>query len=444
MKAKSVVIFVATVLGLGQILAAPVRQVRVTAQRAAIYVEPNRSSTRIDLVERGDLLNLFQQNKVNNVWYYVVYNSPRYGSRVSGFIQASAVELVAEEASPGEKAAPAPPPPSAQQVPKKVEGQVQKPPVEAPPPEPKKAAAKPALGTEQPIVQKPTPVEFKAVTGLTPIPRSRRVSLPRRAPTVEDRAWAILQPAAAEAKPTPEKTAERVPPPIKPAPAQTPKKVEPQVQKPPVKAPLAEPKKAAAKPAPGTEQPIVQKPTAPPPVTPLPAEPSSSQAAAPRMTGRRPALLTLGLGYGSSFGGAGGCLQLNLTPRLALHGGFGLYPTAVIYSDTDWVRNQALWSVGVRFYPALTAGQISPYLDLQYGGLRIEAAQVITGIFDFAYIYRHEQKSLWGPSLLAGLEIRLGRLALTGGLGISYCLTNWEFLEQRLSLAFEAGLSVRL
>jgi hypothetical protein len=49
-----------------------------------------------------------------------------------------------------------------------------------------------------------------------------------------------------------------------------------------------------------------------------------------------------------------------------------------------------------------------------------------------------------GPSLLAGLEIRLGQLAVAGGLGISYSLTDWEFLKQRLSLAFEAGLSVRL
>jgi hypothetical protein len=445
MNTKAVAIALGIVLGLGQPLSAAVRQVRVTVQRAAIYVEPNRNSTRIDLVEKGDLLNLFQEQKVKNVWYYVVYNSPRYGSRISGFIQASAVELVTEETTPAEKPAPAPVSAGPEQLPKKVEPVPQRPPVETPPPETGKAASKSTPAREAAVVQKPAPVESREVAGLTPVPQARRVSLPRGVPAVDDRAWAVLQTAVPEIKKKPQTAAEPVPSPGKPAAKQVPKKIERQPQKPPVETPPQEPKKAAAKLAPAREEPILQNPEAPPSVTPSPAEPHPSKPAPlPRTTGRQPAPLTVGLGYGSSFGGAGGCLTFNLTPRLALHGGFGLYPAAVVYSDTDWVRNRAFWSVGVRYYPAFGSDHISPYFDLQYGGLRIEAAQVITGIFEFAYIYRHEQKTLMGPSLLAGLEIRLGRLAVAGGLGISYSLTDWEFLKQRLALAFEAGLSVRL
>ena len=55
-------------------------------------------------------------------------------------------------------------------------------------------------------------------------------------------------------------------------------------------------------------------------------------------------------------------------------------------------------------------------------------------------MYSQEQKTLWGPSVLAGAELRLGRIGLDSALGISYSLTDWEFLEKRLFLAFDVGL----
>jgi hypothetical protein len=260
MNTKAVAIVLGIVLGLGQPSSAAVRQVRVTVLRAAIYVEPNRNSTRIDLVEKGDLLNLFQEQKVKNVWYYVVYNSPRYGSRISGFIQAAAVELVTEETTPAEKPAPAPIPAGPEQKPKKVEPVPMRPPVETPPPETGRAAPKPTPAQEATVVQKPAPGESREVAGLTPVPRARLVSLPCRAPAVDDRAWAILQPAVPEIKKEAEKAPQRVPPPAKPAPEQVPKKIERQPQKPPVETPPPEPKKAAAKPAPARAETIIQNP----------------------------------------------------------------------------------------------------------------------------------------------------------------------------------------
>lgn len=420
MNTRAIALAAAAVLAIGLPLSPAVRKVRVTAERAAVYVEPNRYSARIDLVEKGDLLNLFQPRKVKDVWYYVSYNSPRYGSRISGFIQESAVELVAEGVPPAEKPVPATPKVEAKKKPPVVQPQPA-PAVAAPPvAEPKKAEPKPPPKPEI-VVQKPAVIEYREVTGITPLAPSRRVHLPRRSPSIQDRPWAILQPVVPEAKKGPETPGVRPVPPIQTAPKVPAKKV------------TAEPKPSA--------EPRPEKPRS---VTPSPPPSAPIKPAFPQKMQRGPSPLSVGLGYGSSYGGAGGCLQLSLTSRIALHAGFGLYPAAVVYSDTDWVKNTTLWSAGIRYYPPVGSERLSPYIDLQYGGLRVEAAQVITGIFEFAYIYRHEQKTLWGPSLLAGLEIRLGRLGLVGGLGVSYSLTDWEFLRQRLSLAFEAGVSVRL
>jgi hypothetical protein len=421
MNTRAIALAAAAVLAIGLPLSPAVRKVRVTAERAAVYVEPNRNSARIDLVERGDLLNLFQQQKVKDVWYYVSYNSPRYGGRISGFIQESAVELVAEGVPPAKKSVPATPKVEAEKKPPEVRPQPA-PAVAAAPPvaQPKKAEPKPPP-TRQIVVQKPAVVEYREVIGMTPLAPSRRVTLPRRSPSVQDRPWAILQPVVPEVKKGPEMPRARPVPPIQAAP------------KVPAKKSTVEPKPPA--------EPRAEKPRS---VTPSPPPPAPIKPAFPQKMQRGLSPLSVGLGYGSSYGGAGGCLQLSLTSRLAIHAGFGLYPAAVVYSDTDWVKNTTLWIAGIRYYPPVGSERLSPYIDLQYGGLRVEAAQVITGIFEFAYIYRHEQKTLWGPSLLAGLEIRLGRLGLVGGLGVSYSITSWEFLRQRLALAFEAGVSLGL
>jgi hypothetical protein len=81
-------------------------------------------------------------------------------------------------------------------------------------------------------------------------------------------------------------------------------------------------------------------------------------------------------------------------------------------------------------------------VDIQFGGLRVEAAQVVVGIWDYDYVYSQEQKSLWGPSFLAGVEIRKGRFGICGALGISYVTTSWDFLENRVSLSFDTSLVV--
>ena len=207
-----------------------------------------------------------------------------------------------------------------------------------------------------------------------------------------------------------------------------------------------------ASPAAEKEAPRATEPAKPKSPEPRPADspaPAAPQARPPQSVrrpdaGRRPSRFGLSLGFGPSFGGAGGSLQVNLSRGLALHAGYGIYPTTVVYSETDWVKNESLWSAGLRIYPMPSSEKVVPYIDAQYGGFIVEAAQVITGIYDYTFVYESEQKALWGPSLLAGLEIRLGRFALSGGVGASYSLTDWDVLGSRVFFAFEAGLGVRL
>jgi hypothetical protein len=419
MKTKTVALSIIVVaLGIGR-ASAETRQVKVTAERAAIYVEPNRNSSRFDFVKKGELLDLFQQQKVKDVWYYVSYNSPRYGSRITGFILASAVEFVSAEKPTAEPTGPISPQKKPAPEPASVEPTPAKPAAQTVPEQPKGSEPKRPSAKQETFIQKQAPVEYGMVIGLTPLLPGRRVPLPQRSSFPEEKPWKIIEPTAPQVKKEPEKPAVRILPPAR-----------------------SDQRKPVGKPIPEMPRPAAPQPEKRPAATPSPPPPiKPARVITP--TSHHP-LLSVGLGYGSSYGGAGGCLGLNLTSNQVLHGGFGLYPMRVIYSDTSWVRNKTLWSLGLRYYLPISPERVRPFLDLQYGGLRVEAAQIIAGIFEYAYVYTHEQKTLWGPSLLAGLEIRLGRFGLAGGIGASYSITDWEYLEQRLALAFEVGLLIRL
>ena len=216
-----------------------VRQVRVTAERAAVYAEPSRKSIRIDLVQKGALLNLFQQQKVKEIWYYVSYNSRRYGSRMSGFILDVAVEPVEEGAPPVEKpVSPAPeikadekkPGPPAEPV-KPVAAVVQAAPEKTPPvtaqPAPKPGAARvPAAPEKVETRPAPTPelkkeepkvVEYSEAVGMTPLPRAKRISLASRPTAIEDSPWSVLQPVPPEPEKPPAEIPAPAPPVQKPA-----------------------------------------------------------------------------------------------------------------------------------------------------------------------------------------------------------------------------------
>ena len=150
--------------------------------------------------------------------------------------------------------------------------------------------------------------------------------------------------------------------------------------------------------------------------------------------------LTLGLGYGQSQGGAGGFIQFNTKAGISFHGGIGYYPTTYIYSGCDWVKDVTLFSGGIKYYLPLNADPLHLYFDLQFGGIGVEAAQIIKGIWHYTFVFDYKQKTLWGLAFLGGLELRWGRVGLNGALGLSYNITKLDWDIEDYFLTFDLGL----
>ena len=67
-------------------------KVRVVVDSARIYAEASTESYRIETIKKGTVLSLFGTNQALENWLYVYYQSPRWNSKVTGFIQAEMVE----------------------------------------------------------------------------------------------------------------------------------------------------------------------------------------------------------------------------------------------------------------------------------------------------------------------------------------------------------------
>lgn len=236
--------------------------------------------------------------------------------------------------------------------------------------------------------------------------------LPLIPPQIQTRYWPadLLPPPLKAEEATPQKP--EIQPPVK--------KTEPEKEKPKAEIKAAEKKREEEK----------------PPEQDIPRPQVSPQVHPPYRTGP----ITFSLGFGTSMGGAGGFIQYNTRGGLALHAGLGMYPTTFIYSDTDWVKNEMLYSVGLKYYLPFKSQYLRPYLDVQYGGFAIEAVQVIVGIWEYQYIYQNEQKALYGPSALVGGEVKLGALGLNLAAGVSYAATQWEWKPQDIYFSFDLSL----
>src|SRR4030043_1357555 len=216
-------------------LVSAVKQVRVTVERASIYIEPSRTSARSENGGKRTVLNLLQERKVKDIWYYISFNSPRYGSRISGFIQESAVEMVG--------GGPPAPPKKEEKAPPKVEPEQVRPPVVVPPPRaeekkelPKEPPAPPPVAETMaltklpksksykfprkeaplqeaawrileraPVIEKKRPVEGREFALLTMPPKGRTMPLPKKEKPLDDTAWRVIQPVIAKASEPAEK-----------------------------------------------------------------------------------------------------------------------------------------------------------------------------------------------------------------------------------------------
>lgn len=147
-------------------------------------------------------------------------------------------------------------------------------------------------------------------------------------------------------------------------------------------------------------------------------------------------------GYGQSFGGLGISSQVHLSPEVGLHGGVGYFPSSLI---ADFVPDVILLSLGIRLYAPLELNPFYPYMDMQIGGIGVEAVQY----FDSLYGYSEEWEILIGPSFLLGCEVRFELMdgiggGFFGGLGLSYITNDIDWLNQKILLTLDMGVSLYL
>ncbi len=363
------------------------KKVRVTAEKAYIYAEAHAESYKIEIVRKGTILTVFDSGEAAVSWYYVSYRSKRWGSQVTGFIQASMVEEISDKA--------------AEDIPPKIEK-----------PEVIKAKAKPKV--EQIMVTESV--------GVSDMPPSKSYALPVSGREKKPRLFLSIDstPAAAEKL---EKKDESLSDITKKIPDTLRERQPPEVL---VIKPEPEGKKEETK----KEEPKKTKP--------------EKKQVIPKIRPEKP-LFTFGAGYGPSGGsGIGGFVQFNTKKNISFHLGAGYYPTTYFYSQYEWAKNQFLFSAGLKYYLPFKTDRIRTYVDLQYGGISVEAVRVVTGIWHYQYTYENIQKTLFGPSLLAGLELRLGKFGLNGAIGLSYNTTEWDYWERDYYLTVDVEFLIYL
>ncbi len=68
----------------------------VIAIRAGIYLDPDVESPIIETAERGAILSLLSAEKIREDWHYVSFYSEKRFINFTGFVHASAVEMIYE------------------------------------------------------------------------------------------------------------------------------------------------------------------------------------------------------------------------------------------------------------------------------------------------------------------------------------------------------------
>lgn len=70
------------------------KKLRVAADYAHVYLQPDEASPVVDTVGRGVVLSLLYGGKMKRDWYYVCFKSEKSGNTKSGYILDSEVELL--------------------------------------------------------------------------------------------------------------------------------------------------------------------------------------------------------------------------------------------------------------------------------------------------------------------------------------------------------------
>lgn len=142
---------------------------------------------------------------------------------------------------------------------------------------------------------------------------------------------------------------------------------------------------------------------------------------------------SLSAGYGNSYGGAGIKYEHRID-IVSFHAGVGYFP-----SPEEGVKESIFFSGGIKLFLIKDF-----YLNLQFGHLGIKYTKYT--LFGY-YTYIVEQKKIYGPSLLLGTTVWLNNsIGINGALGGSYNIVEieWEKGKDKLSLAFDLGLTLKL
>jgi hypothetical protein len=146
------------------------------------------------------------------------------------------------------------------------------------------------------------------------------------------------------------------------------------------------------------------------------------------------------IGYGNSFGGFGLCVQGDISEYGAIHVGGGYFPLSKVESNA---KDMFMVSGGLKgYFTKKTATRI--FVDMQFGMLGGEYHETIEFVGSSTR-YTKEQKTLYGPTALLGLEIFLGNDAfgfVFAG-GASYNLAEIEWKEVKVLGALDLGVAIR-
>lgn len=95
---KTILILFWITLLLSMPLLSQQKKLRVIDEKASIYIEPDRDSAVAETVEKGTILTLLSKDRIKESWYYVSFQSKGKYATISGFVHASAVEEIPENA----------------------------------------------------------------------------------------------------------------------------------------------------------------------------------------------------------------------------------------------------------------------------------------------------------------------------------------------------------
>jgi hypothetical protein len=294
----------------------------------------------------------------------------------------------------------------------------------------------------------PPPPIVTVFDSVTDSPRSRSLSLTVRPEFLEMMVYkfVVIEPPKSEIPEDKEVRAEETIEPEKdealPPPTETEEKEE-ATEETPKEPPVAKPTEKAAKPAEQVAKPPEQVAKPPEQEIKSPEQVVPPTEIPPIKPPSKVGLLSFAAGYGPSWGGFGGAVQLNVSDNISIHVGGGMYPTKSFYSDFDWVTNEWLYSIGIKYYLPFFGGEtFRPYVDVMYGGIAVEAVQLVKEIWYYQYTYENIQKVLYGPSAVAGADLKLGFMGLTGYLGLSYNTTAWDYWDRDYFLNGGLGISL--